>query len=385
MTIAPYDFDRTIDRTDTASEKWDRYQGRDVLPMWVADMDFASPPEVLEALHRRVDHGVFGYTRAPEALIDSVCNYLLRSYGWEIERRWLLFLPGLVSGLNIACRAVGRRGDAVMTAVPVYPPFLTAARLSGRELITVPLKPAEQRWTFDFEQMAKAVTPRTKLFILCNPHNPVGRVFSKRELQKLVDFCQAHHITLCSDEIHCDLILEAALAHIPTATLNKTATRRCITLMAPSKTFNIAGLGCSFAVISDQQLRRRFRAAMQGIVPHVNALAYTAAAAAYRHGELWRQALIAYLRRNRDRVVDAIGAMPSLQVSPVEATYLAWIDARAAGIEQPQRFFENAGVGMNDGADFGAPGFVRLNFGCPAALLDEALGRLSRAMERVSR
>ncbi len=383
MTKPVYDFDRPIDRSGTASEKWDRYKGRAILPMWVADMDFASPPEVLEALHQRVDHGVFGYTHAPDELIESIRDYWRRSYDWQIEPQWLVFLPGLVSGLNIACRAVGEAGDAVMTAVPVYPPFLTAPGISGRELIAVPLKPAEEHWSFDFEQMAQAVTPRTKLFILCNPHNPVGRVFSKSELLKLVDFCETHDLILCSDEIHCDLILEPGLAHIPTATLGEAAARRCITLMAPSKTYNIAGLGCSFAVISDERLRRRFKAAMQGIVPHVNALALTAATAAYQHGEVWRQALIAYLRRNRDRVIEAIGLMPALKVSPVEATYLAWIDARAARIDQPRHFFEAAGVGMNDGADFGAPGFVRLNFGCPAALLEQALAHIAIAMEKV--
>ena len=383
MTKPVYDFDRPIDRSGTASEKWDRYKGRGILPMWVADMDFASPPEVLEALHQRVDHGVFGYTHAPDELIESIRDYWRRSYDWQIEPQWLVFLPGLVSGLNIACRAVGEAGDAVMTAVPVYPPFLTAPGFSGRELIAVPLKPAEEHWSFDFEQMAQAVTPRTKLFILCNPHNPVGRVFSKSELLKLVDFCETYDLILCSDEIHCDLILEPGLAHIPTATLGEAAARRCITLMAPSKTYNIAGLGCSFAVISDERLRRRFKAAMQGIVPHVNALALTAATAAYQHCEAWRQALIAYLRRNRDRVIEAIGLIPALKVSPVEATYLAWIDARAAKIDQPRHFFEAAGVGMNDGADFGAPGFVRLNFGCPAALLDQALARIAIAMEKV--
>lgn len=385
MTIPAYDFDRPIDRTETASEKWDRYQDRDVMPMWVADMDFVSPPEVLDALHQRVNHGVFGYTHPPEALVDAIRNYLRSSYDWEIEQRWLIFLPGLVSGLNIACRAVGEAGDAVMTAVPVYPPFLTAPGLSQRELIKVPLKPAAQHWTFDFERMAEAVTSRTKLFILCNPHNPVGRVFSEKELLRLVDFCDTRDITICSDEIHCDLILEPGLGHIPTATLSDAAAGRCITLMAPSKTYNIAGLGCSFAVISDQRTRRCFRAAMQGIVPHVNALAYVAATAAYRHGGPWRQALIAYLRRNRDRVVEAIAEMPPLQVSPVEATYLAWIDARAAEIEYPQQFFEKAGVGMNDGADFGAPGFVRLNFGCPTAYLNEALARMSNAVKTARR
>jgi cystathionine beta-lyase len=338
---------------------------------------------VLDALHQRVNHGVFGYTHAPDELMESILDYLRRSYDWRIEPRWLVFLPGLVSGLNIACRAVGEAGDAVMTAVPVYPPFLTAPGISGRELIAVPLKPADQHWTFDFERMAEAVTPRTKLFILCNPHNPVGRVFSRSELLKLVDFCETHDLILCSDEIHCDLILEPGLEHIPSATLGEAAARRCITLMAPSKTYNIAGLGCSFAVISDERLRRRFKAAMQGIVPHVNTLALTAATAAYQHGEAWRQALIAYLRRNRDRVIEAVGLMPVLRVSPVEATYLAWIDARAARVDQPHRFFEAAGVGMNDGADFGAPGFVRLNFGCPAALLDQALARIALAMEKI--
>ncbi|MFO8101911.1 MAG: PatB family C-S lyase [Dehalococcoidia bacterium] len=376
----PFDFDTPIDRSGTASLKWDKYRGRDIIPMWVADMDFPAPPAVLEALHSRVDHGVFGYTFAPDELAETVVSVLRHDYGWEIESDWIVWLPGLVTGLNVTCRTLGDDGDDVLTTVPIYPPFLTAPRHSRRNLLTVPLIDSGGRWEFDFDRLEGSITPRTRLFILCNPHNPAGRVFTREELNTLSEICRRHDVTICSDEIHCGLVLDRDKGHIPTAALSPEIAERTITLMAPSKTFNIPGLGCSFAVIPDSQLRKGFRQAAAGIVPFVNTLGYTAALAAYRNGAAWLEALLDYLRTNRDMVESSISGMRGLSMNHVEATYLAWIDTRELGLEEPAKFFEDAGVGLSDGMQFDGPGFLRLNFGCPKVTLERALGRMRNAL-----
>ena len=380
MAPFDFDFDTVIDRSNTGSEKWDRYRGRDILPLWVADMDFRSPPAVIEALHERVAHGVFGYTHPTDELVNAVRDSLLADYCWPVAPEWVIWLPGLVSGLNILCRAVGGAGDGVVTFSPVYPPFLTAPGLSDRTLVNVPLLLRDGRWIIDMDLLERSLTPRCRLLLICSPHNPVGRVWSPGELTALAELAGRHDLVIGSDDIHAGLVLDGDKRHIPIATLSPEAARRTITLFAPSKTFNIPGLGCSFAVIGNPSLRNAFKKAMGRIVPHVNLLGLTAALAAYRHGEPWRRELIAYLRGNRELVTAEVAAMPGLAMTPVEATYLAWIDVRATGIANPVGFFEEAGVGLSDGADFGAPGFVRLNFGCSRTLLKEALRRMRTAL-----
>jgi cystathionine beta-lyase len=371
-----FDFDTVIDRSGTASEKWDRYAGQDVIPLWVADMDFRSPPAVIEALHQRIEHGVFGYTHPPSSLVKAGLEHLERDFAWQVQPEWLVWLPGLVCGLNVLTKAVGEEGDEVITFTPIYPPFMSAPTLTGRSTVKVPLQLVNGRWVADLEALEQAITPRTRLLLLCSPHNPVGRAWTRDELQQFADVAERHDLVIGSDDIHAGLILDEGTRHIPIATLSPATDRRTITLLAPSKTYNIPGLGCSFAVVSDTVLRKRFIKAAGRIVPHVNALGYTAAEAAYRHGEEWRCQLIAYLRGNRDLVTAGIKAIPGLAMTHVEATYLAWIDTRQAGIDHPGSFFEQAGVGLSDGADFGAPGFVRLNFGCSRSLLVEALQRI---------
>ncbi len=377
-----FDFDSVPERHGTGSEKWDRYRGRDIIPMWVADMDFRSPPAVVDALRRRVEHGVFGYTGPTPEATAAVVEMLLRDHGWAVDPEWIVWLPGLVSGLNVTCRAVGEPGDEVLTLVPVYPPFLSAPRNSGRGVVRVPMQEAGNRWTIDFERLAAAVTPRTRLLLLCNPHNPVGRVFGRPELERLAEIAAAADLVVCADEIHCGLVLDADRAHVAFATLGPEAARRSITLMAPSKTFNLAGLGCAFAVIPAEPLRRRFVQAKAGIVPMINPFGYLGAQVAYRECDDWRRALIDYLRSNRDTVAAALAGMPGrLTMAPVEGTYLAWIDVRGAGIDEPVRVFEAAGVGLQDGREFDGPGFVRMNFGCPQRVLREGLERMRRALE----
>ena len=321
-----FDFDTPVNRRGTSSAKWDKYQGKDIFPLWVADMDFKSPPAILEALHERIDHGIFGYTLPSSELNDAVVSMLSDHYGWIIESSWLVWLPGLVTGLNVACRAVGEDGDDVMTAVPVYHPFLSAPGNFRRNLIKVPLGETGRRWHFDFDQIEKSITSHTRMFMLCNPHNPVGRVYTREELSTLAGICEKHDIVICSDEIHCGLLMDPDKIHIPTATLGPALAERTITLMSPSKTFNTPGLCCAFAVIPNRELRRRFIRAMAGIVPMVNAFGYVSALIAIRDCSDWHAALLNYLRENRDLVADAISQMPNLSMAPLEATYLGRLD-----------------------------------------------------------
>lgn len=380
------DFDHSPLRRGTDSLKWQRYGA--ALPLWVADMDFVAPEPVLEALQQRVVHGVFGYGAPPDDLSDTLCTRLAERYRWAVTPDQIVYLPGLVCGLNVVCRAIGEPGDAVIVQTPVYPPFLSAPINQDRQLITAELS-AELRdgrlyYGFDDAAFDAAITPRTRLFMLCHPHNPVGRVFNWDELNRLAAICERHDLIICSDEIHCDLLLDGR-QHTPMATLAPDIAQRCITFMAPSKTFNIAGLGASFAIIQNPELRRRFKQAMRGIVPDPNILGLTAALAAYRDGDDWLRALLVYLAANRDYLVESVARyLPGIRSTVPEATYLAWLDCRDAGIAgNPQEFFlHHAGVALNDGATFGpgGEGFVRINFGCPQAMLAEGLERMRAAL-----
>jgi len=356
--------------------------------MWVADMDFRSAPEILDALHARVDHGIFGYARPCPSTTEAIVTAMHTRYGWTISSDWIVWLPGLVCGLNVTAQAFADAGDEVLTLAPIYPPFMSAPKNSGRRTVTVPLQlesdSGAKRWTINWPALEAAVTPRTKLFLLCNPHNPIGRVWRRDELTQIADFCLRHDLILCSDEIHCDLVLEPALRHTPTALLGPEIAARSLTLMAPSKTYNLPGLGTSFATIPDAALRAQFNRAASGIVPEVNALGYAACEAAYRDAEPWRQALLETLRSNRDRLIDFVAnELPGVEIeAPIEATYLAWLNVRSLGLADPVAHFEAHGVGLSDGSFFGAPAghYVRLNFGCPRSTLDEALRRLKTAV-----
>lgn len=376
-----YDFDTPIQRRGTGCIKFDRRPTLD--PFWVADMDFQSAPAILEALHRRVDHGVFGYAQPHDGLNEAILRYLRERQHSEVPLEHIVHLGGLVPAKSLAARAFCKPGEAVMTCTPVYPPFLNVHQDACAELITVDHLLADGAWRFDWDAMEKAVTAATRIFLFCNPQNPLGRVFSMAEIEQLAEFCETHDLILVSDEIHCDLIFdEAATPHFSALRLPARFADRTITLLSPSKTWNIAGLGYAYAVIADDSLRRRFSAARGHTLSEINALAYYAAEAAYRHGEPWRVELINYLRGNRDALLDFIHARcPGLSVTIPEATYLAWIDASGTGIENPALHFEkNAGLFLSDGTFFGWPNFVRFNFGCPRARLLEGLEKLAAAL-----
>jgi cystathionine beta-lyase len=381
-----FDFDRIIDRRATGSIKW-QYYGEDVLPMWVADMDFAAPEPVIAALQARVEHGVFGYESHPPALVDAIVARLQELYGWTVAPEAILFLPGVVAAFNLAVQAFLDQGDGLLIQTPVYPPILHAANTAGVETHAMELtRGGDGRYSVDYDLFERTIVDRTRMFLLCNPHNPVGRVFREDELARMAELCLRHDLLICSDEIHCDLIFNGH-RHVPIAALAPEIAARTIALMAPSKTFNIAGLHCSFAVIPDADLRKRYLIARRGVVDSVNLLGYTAALAAYQEGQPWLEALLRYLETNRDFVVAFVQqCMPRITVAPPEGTYLAWLDCRDADIPgNAHTFFLNeARVALNDGATFGSggEGFVRLNFGCPRALLAEGLKQMRAALDR---
>lgn len=384
MTDSAYTFDSCPDRSGYGSLKWDKYAGKDILPLWVADMDFRSAPEILASLQARLDHGVFGYTIPFSEPVDAILNYLERQHGYSAQASWLNFLPGLVPAINLCCHAFTAPGDSVMTATPVYPPFLSAPDYANRELIKVPLcLNAEDNWTLDFEAMEAQVKASTKVFVLCSPHNPVGRVYTRDELLKLGDFCERHDLILISDEIHCDLVFDENAQHIVTATLGDQIAKRTVTLMAPSKTYNLPGLACAFSVIEDSKLRLQFQKTIRGIITEVNCFGYAGCAAAYNHGEPWRQALLAYLKSNYELVYKFIKAeLPEITFRPMQATYLAWFDVSRLELPNPIKFFEDHGVGLSDGVPFDGHQHIRLNFGCPRSRLQEGLEKMVAALKQ---
>lgn len=378
-----FDFDTPITRLGSGCIKYDRKPELD--PFWVADMDFASAPPILEALRKRVDHAIFGYAQPHAGLNEAVIDYLRNRRRADVPLEHIVHLGGLVPALSLAIRAYCKPGEAVLTCTPVYPPFIASHHDAHASLITVDHLLVGDQWTFDWRGLEAAVTAETKVFLLCNPQNPLGRVFSAAEIIKLAEFCEAHDLVLVSDEIHCDLIFnEVATPHFSALNLPEKLAKRCITLLSPSKTWNIAGLGYAFAVIPDDTIRRRFTAARGHTLSEINALAYYAAEAAYRDGEPWRKELIDYLTINRDTLVNFINTRcPDLVVHSGEATYLAWIDARAMGVENPAQHFEkHAGLFLSDGTFFGWPGWIRFNFGCPRSRMLEGLEKLAGAFAK---
>ncbi len=377
------DFTHTPDRNHTGSLKWQKYQDREVLPMWVADMDFFSAPEIIQDLRKRVDHGVFGYTVPYAEAQNAVLKYLKREHNTEAQADQLCWLPGLVQGLNLVCRAAGKEGDAVMVNTPVYPPFLSAPIFSNRKRITSELvEMADGRYTFDREGMEAAVTPETKLFILCNPHNPVGRVFDREEMEWLLDFCEKHDLWICSDEIHCDLILDEEAKHTPILSLGERAAKRSIVFLSASKTYNLPGLACAYAVIPNPEIRTAFQKVCRGIITEVNCFGYAGLISAYTKGEPWRQQMLPVLRENLQLIEQTLaGKLPKVKMPKMEATYLAWLDFRAYDLENPVQYFEERGIGLSNGMDFGAPkGFLRFNFGCSTERVQQGLDLICAAL-----
>ena len=370
-----FDFDSPVERRGSWSTRWERYPA-DVIPLWVADTDFRAPPAVLEAMQRRVAHGVFGYGAPPEALRAAVVERMQRLYGWTIAPEWVVFIPGVVPGLHLAARHLVRPDQHVLVPQPVYHHLKRAPELAPRAFTEVPLVLEKGRWVWDEDALAAAARPESRLLMLCNPQNPGGTIFTRAELGRLAAFAEQRDLILCSDEIHADLLLDEGKPHVPIASLSREACRRSVTLISPNKAFGFPGSGCAFAVIEDAQLRRAFSADHHATVHDATVFGYEAALAAYRDCADWLQAQLGYLRANRDLVEREIGALPSLKMAHVEATYLAWIDASGLGVADPFQYFLERGVALSPGSQFGARGFVRLNFGTQRALLEKALKRM---------
>lgn len=385
MNAPSFDFDAPVDRRGTSSMRWDKYAGRDVIPLWVADTDFRAPPAVLEALAARVGHGVLGYSVVPEELRTLILERLERLYGWRVSAEWLVFLPGVVPGLHLAARHLAGAHEHVLVPHPVYGHFRKAAQLAPRAASDMPLVLAHGRWVFDVDALAAAVRSETRLLMLCNPQNPGGTIFTRAELERLAQFAERHNLIVCSDEIHCDLLLEEGRPHVPIASLSPEISRRTVTLMSPNKTYNIAGAGCAFAVIEDAELRRRFSVDLRYTVHDASLFGYVAAIAAYRGTEDWLAAQLEYLRGNRDLVEKSVARSGRLSMAHVEATYLAWIDASQLGFNDPGAHFLAHGLALSPGSDFGVANFVRLNFGTQRAQLREALVRLETAVSAATR
>jgi cystathionine beta-lyase len=380
-------FDAIIDRRSTDSIKWNFY-AEDVLPMWVADMDFLSPPVVTEVLKQRAEHGIFGYPRVEPALTAAIQAHLMRKYHWAVEADQIVYLPGVVIAFNLAVQALAQPGGNVIFNTPVYMPFLEVAKNAGLNQLSVDLiQDASGRYQMDWDKFEAAVAAGPGVFLLCNPHNPAGRVFTRAELQRMAEICLRHNVPIVSDEIHSDLTFSGH-PHTPIASLSPEVAAATITLMAPSKSFNIPGLGCSFAVIPNAQMRSALNLARRGLVHGANLMGMAAARAAYEHGQEWLDSLLGYLEINRDYLVDFIHSrIPHASVSTPEGTYLAWIDLRAYNLEpSPSEYLvKNAKVGLNNGKEFGSggDGFVRLNFGCPRSILQEGLERIEKALAAV--
>ena len=369
-----------MDRAGTWSSRWQRYAGRDVIPLWVADTDFRAPPCVLDALAERLRHGVLGYTTPPPELRDAIVARMQRLYRWRIEPEWIVFLPGVVPGLHLAARHLLPADGHALVPIPIYQHFKRALELASRAHTDVPLALHAGRWVFDEERLAAAVRPKTRLLFLCNPQNPGGTIFTHDELERLARLADRHRLVICSDEIHADLLLDEGKPHVPIASLSPEVSRRTVTLASPNKTFNIPGAGCAWAIVEDAALRRAFASEHHATVHDASLFGYIAALAAYRGGDAWLAAQLDYLRANRDLVERAVAGMPGLAMAHVEATYLAWIDASGLGVKDAAAQFLAHGVALSPGEQFGAPGYVRLNFGTQRARLEAALARMVSAV-----
>lgn len=380
------DFNQIIDRRGTDSAKWNRY-GDDVLPMWLADMDFRAPEVVINALQERVAHGIFGYGFPSDRLKEAITAHLKSRHNWDVEKADLAFVSGVVSGFTHAIYALTEPGDRVLIQTPAYPPFLSAPRCTGRTLVINQLTSnCAGYYEVDFDDFEAKIASGVKLFILCNPQNPSGRVFRREELEKMAEICLRSGTLICADEIHADLVY-SGFKHIPIASLSKEVSKNTVTYFAPSKTFNVAGFSTSVYVTTDPEMQKTLSQSMSMLLGHPNILGLHAAHVAYRDGGPWLDAILEYLLANRDHMVDVVTKkMPGVRVCPPEGTFLGWLDCRDLELDTtPQQFFlKEAKVGLNDGCDFGeaGDGFVRLNFGCPRALLDQALNQMIAAIAK---
>ncbi|MEE4115324.1 MAG: PatB family C-S lyase [Marinilabiliaceae bacterium] len=386
-----YNFDLPVDRQGTNCVKYDLRKevfGSDkLIPMWVADMDFLTPPFIIDAIKERLKHEILGYTVRRDEYFETLVSWTERHYGWKIDKEWILFSPGIVPAVNICTLAYTKPGDSIIVQPPVYFPFFGAVKDHGRKLLFNRLRETEGRYYFDFDDLRKKAERGAKMLILSNPHNPVGRAWNKDELAELAEICLEYNIIIISDEIHSDLVLPG-FKHLPTASLSEKTASLTITCYAPSKTFNLAGLSTSSVVISDKELRHKFQKQIDSLhISGGNIFGTEASIAAYSKGEEWLSQLLDYIAKNVKLVVEKLnsGDLPLRAVIP-EATYMIWLDCRKmkmGGKELNEFFINKAGIGMNEGSMFGpgGEGYMRMNLACPTSILEKALDKIVKAIK----
>ncbi len=391
-----YDFDTIIERRgsdDLMHEALKTRWGRDDLhPMWVADMDFAVCPAITKALQRRLEHPIFGYTVEPEDYFPSIHDWIKQRHQWDVQREWVSFIPGIVKGIGIAINVFVKPDEKVIVMPPVYHPFFLTARYNHREVVWNPLKECEDgHYEMDFDNLEQVADEKCRLLVLCNPHNPGGIVWPKETLQRLADFCQAHRIVVISDEIHCDMALFGN-KHVPFASVSETAKNISITLQAPSKTFNIAGIISSFAIVPNKELRDQlFDWLKANELDEAHIFAHIASVAAYRECGEWRDQLISYLEDNVRFVEDYFrDHIPGIRPVRPQASFLVWLDCRELGLNHAQLldlFIDKAHLALNDGEMFGpgGEGHMRMNIGSPRAYIEQGLKQLARAVETLKK
>lgn len=388
-----YDFDRLIERKKTDSAKWDNvntlFGSDDVLPLWVADMDFPAPAPVVEAIVRRAEHPIYGYTRVPAGLIQAILQRMDNRFGWKIDPSWIVFTPDVVSAVNAAVRAYSGPGGKVIVQSPAYPPFWSSVTNSGAKSVPNELKLVDGRYEIDFHALGQDFKdPMVRAMILCNPHNPVGRVWSPQELTRMGELAQASKVPVISDEIHCELLYKGQ-RHYPFASLSEEFLMNSVTCMSPSKTFNLAGLRSAFAIIPNENLRAKFNEARAGLMGGVGLFGYVAMEAAFRYGDEWLEQVMEYIEGNRDFAIGFLREnVPAIVPIKPDGTYLLWLDCRKLSLAPTELkgfFNSKAKVGLNDGPSFGVggQGFQRLNLGCPRSVLEEALKRIETAVREL--
>jgi len=388
-----WDFDEHVAREGTDCIKYDRrletFGSKDIIPMWVADMDFKCPDFVLDSMHKRLEHEIFGYSYRPPEYYQSIINWIKSRHNWKIEREWISFCPGIVPALNFCTLAFTQPGDSIIVQPPVYFPFFSAAESHGRNLIYNRLSENEGKWSIDFDSLVSAINEKTKMIIISNPHNPVGRVWSAEELNHLAEICIEKNIIIISDEIHCDLTLPGFI-HTPMASLSEKIASRTVTLVAPSKTFNLAGLSTSSVIIPDPDLRKSFNRVVDNLhIGSGNIFGTVASIAAYTHGEKWLGELMHYIDDNVEYVSEYCRDMiPEIIPVKPEATYMIWLDCRKfhmQGKELQNFFIHKAGVGMNEGSAFGpgGEGFMRMNVGTTHNTVIKAMEQIEKAVSEL--
>ncbi|BBI32217.1 MalY/PatB family protein [Cohnella abietis] len=388
-----HDFDKIIDRTNTASYKWDQSEklfGRsDILPLWVADMDFEAPKEVVDAITRRAEQGIYGYTVRTQAFYDAIIGWLSRRHGWNIEQEWISSSPGVVPALSLMVQAFTEPGDGIILQSPVYYPFYDVIKMNGRTVVDNPLILENGHYSIDFDLLEQQAKNGAKMLLLCSPHNPGGRVWKREELERIGEICAQYNLLVVADEIHHDLVFSGH-KHVPYASLSETFAQHSLTCVATSKTFNLAGLQAASVIIPNEGLRRKYNALLKTLSIHMESyFGLTAIEASYTHGDEWLDQLLVYLEGNLNFLLEFVEKnLPQVKVIKPEGTYLVWMDCTAISnkpLELKELMFNKAGVAFSEGSVFGGQGagYLRVNIACPRSILTKALEKFALAVNSI--